>query len=227
MRRTDEQDPCIIVEWSLRLVIEKVVFYIFAAVLLFAAVMVITARNPVHAALYLVLAFFNSAALWIIAGAEFLGIVLVLVYVGAVMVLFLFVVMMLDVKVAPVKEGFTRFLPAGLIVALAMALQMFLVIWTRGLEAIPMPEPRPEGYSHTRELGELLYTDYLYAFEIAAVLLLVAIIAAIMLTHRKRPSTKQQDPARQVQVKRGERVRLVKMQAEAKPAGSGTGKESS
>ena len=192
----------------------EIVFYLFGTILILSALSVVTVGNPVYAALFLVLSFFSAACIWLLLQVEFLAIVLVLVYVGAVMVLFLFVVMMLDVKASPLKKAFTGFLPVGLVVAAAMALQMFLVIWTRGLEAIPMPEPRPEGYSHTRELGELLYTDYLYAFEIAAVLLLVAIIAAIMLTHRQRTGTKHQDPSRQVQVQRSERVRLVSMPSE-------------
>ncbi len=192
----------------------EIVFYLFSLVLVASALSVVTVGNPVHAVLFLVLAFFSAACLWILLHAEFLAIVLVLVYVGAVMVLFLFVVMMLDVNVSPGSEGFTRYLPAGVLVALAMAIQMFLVIWTRGMEAVPLPEPKEQGYSHTRELGELLYTDYLYAFEIAAVLLLVAIIAAIALTHRKRPDTKHQDPSRQVKIRREDRVRLVKMKSE-------------
>ena len=199
----------------------ELVFYLFGTILILSALSVVTVGNPVYAVLFLVLSFFSAACIWLLLQAEFLAIVLVLVYVGAVMVLFLFVVMMLDVKSAPLKEGFTRFLPIGLMVAFAMALQMFLVIWTRGMEAVPMPEQQPEGYSHTAELGLLLYTDYLYAFEIAAVLLLVAIIAAIMLTHRRRPSTKYQDPSRQVRVKREERVRLVSMRPEGSDASAG------
>lgn len=197
----------------------EIVFYLFGTILILSAFSVVTVGNPVYAALFLVLAFFSAACIWLLLQVEFLAIVLVLVYVGAVMVLFLFVVMMLDVKNAPAKEGFTRFMPTGLAVAGAMALQMFLVIWTRGLEAVPMPEPREAGYSHTREIGVLLYTDHLYAFIIAGVLLLVAIIAAILLTHRQRPTTKHQDPARQVQVTRAERVRLVSMPAEKTGAG--------
>ena len=192
----------------------ELVFYLFGTILVLSALSVVTVGNPVYAVLFLVLSFFSAACIWLLMQAEFLAIVLVLVYVGAVMVLFLFVVMMLDVRSAPLQQGFTRFLPVGILVALAMALQMFLVIWTRGLETLPMPAPKPEGYSHISELGLLLYTEYLYAFEIAAVLLLVAIIAAIMLTHRRRPSTKQQDPSRQVRIKRAERVRLVSMEAE-------------
>ena len=200
----------------------EIVFYLFGAILVASALSVVTVGNPVYAALFLVLAFFSAACIWLLLQVEFLAIVLVLVYVGAVMVLFLFVVMMLDVKATPIKEGFTRFMPIGVVVALAMALQLLIVIWTRGLEAVPMPEPREQGYSHTREIGVALYTDHLYAFIVAGVLLLVAIIAAIMLTHRQRPTTKHQDPSRQVQVKRAERVRLVSMQAE-KPASTREG----
>ncbi|WP_411913459.1 NADH-quinone oxidoreductase subunit J [Wenzhouxiangella sp. AB-CW3] len=192
----------------------EIVFYLFSLVLVASALSVVTVGNPVYAVLFLVLAFFSAACLWMLLHAEFLAIVLVLVYVGTVMVLFLFVVMMLDVNISPSSEGFTRYLPAGVLVALAMAIQMFLVIWTRGMESVPLPEHEGDDYSHTRAIGELLYTDYLYAFEIAAVLLLVAIIAAISLTHRKRPEARQQDPGRQVQVRREDRVRLVKMKSE-------------
>lgn len=192
----------------------EIAFYLFSAILIASALSVITVGNPVYAVLFLVLSFFSAACIWMLLQAEFLAIVLVLVYVGAVMVLFLFVVMMLDVNVTPLKEGFTRYLPAGVLVALAMFIQMLLVVWTRGMEAVPLPEAKEKGYSHTRELGELLYTDYLYAFEIAAVLLLVAIIAAISLTHRRRPETKYQEPSEQVKVRREDRVRLVKMKSE-------------
>ncbi|MGY6553068.1 MAG: NADH-quinone oxidoreductase subunit J [Wenzhouxiangella sp.] len=198
----------------------EIVFYLFGTILILSALSVVTVGNPVYAALFLVLAFFSAACIWMLLQVEFLAIVLVLVYVGAVMVLFLFVVMMLDVKSTPIKEGFTRFMPIGLVVAGAMAVQMFIVIWTRGLEAIPMPEPREQGFSHTQEIGVVLYTDHLYAFIIAGVLLLVAIIAAIMLTHRQREGSKHQDPSRQVQVRRAERVRLVSMPAE-KSGGEG------
>jgi len=192
----------------------EIVFYLFGATLVGSALGVVTVGNPIYAVLFLVLSFFSAACIWLLMQAEFLAIVLVLVYVGAVMVLFLFVVMMLDVNVTPLTEGFTRYLPVGLLVAFAMAVQMFLVIWTRGMENQALPAPKPEGYSNTRELGLLLYTDYLYAFEIAAVLLLVAIIAAIALTHRRRPETKYQDPSQQTQIKRVDRVRLVKMPSE-------------
>jgi len=194
--------------------IVEILFYLFSAVLLGAALSVVTVGNPVYAVLFLVLSFFTAACIWMLLQAEFLAIVLVLVYVGAVMVLFLFVVMMLDVNVVRSREGFTRYLPAGLLVALAMAAQMFLLIWTRGMETQVLPQPLPDDYSHTSEVGLSLFTTYLYAFEVAAVLLLVAIIAAIALTHRRRPETKYQDPARQVRVQRSERVRLVSMASE-------------
>jgi NADH-quinone oxidoreductase subunit J len=175
-------------------------------------------RNPVHAALHLVLAFFTCSGLWLLLEAEFLAITLVLVYVGAVMVLFLFVVMMLDINVAPVKEGFIKYLPVGLGVAGLMILEMYLVVRTKYFDAENMPAPAPRGsdYSNTRELGSVLYTDYVYPFEIASVILLVAIIAAIALTMRKRPETKTQNPAEQVKVQAKDRVRIVKMEAESR-----------
>ena len=194
--------------------IVEIVFYLFGAILIASALSVVTVGNPIYAVLFLVLSFFSAACIWLLLQAEFLAIVLVLVYVGAVMVLCLFVVMMLDVNVTPLKEGAARYLPVGLLVALAMAAQLFLVIWTRGMETQLMPEAKPDDYSHTSELGRMLYTDYLYAFEVAAVILLVAIIAAIALTHRRRPETKYQDPSRQVRVQRSERVRLVSMKSE-------------
>jgi NADH-quinone oxidoreductase subunit J len=195
---------------------EKLVFYTFAAILVFAATRVITVRNPVHAALNLVLAFFTSAALWLLLEAEFLAITLVLVYVGAVMVLFLFVVMMLDINVAPVKEGFIKYLPAALAVAGIMIIEMIMVVRTKTFDAGNMPAPprHDPDYSNTRELGSVLYTDYVYPFEIASVILLVAIIAAIALTMRKRPQTRYQNPAEQVMVRREDRVRVIRMEAE-------------
>jgi NADH-quinone oxidoreductase subunit J len=177
---------------------ETVVFYVFAAVLLFAALRVITARNPVHAALYLVLAFFTAAGIWLLLRAEFLAITLLLVYVGAVMVLFLFVVMMLDVDLERLREGFWRNLPVAVVVGGIMALEMVAVLAQRYFGAATSTRVVPPGYSNTRELGRVLYTQYVYAFEIAAVILLVAIIAAIALTLRRRKDTKGQDPARQV-----------------------------
>lgn len=196
---------------------EKFVFYIFAAILIFSATMVISRRNPVHSALFLVLAFFSSAGIWLLAEAEFLAIVLVLVYVGAVMVLFLFVVMMLDIDIATLRAGFIRFLPLALLIAGVMLVEIFLIVGPDnfGLTQFEAPTPNAADYSNTKALGELLYTAYIYQFEIAAVILLVAIVAAIGLTLRKRPDTKSQDPAQQVRVKKGEnRVRLVQMEAE-------------
>jgi NADH-quinone oxidoreductase subunit J len=192
------------------------VFYAFAAVLLFAALRVITARNPVHSALYLVLAFFTAAALWMLLEAEFLAIALVLVYVGAVMVLFLFVVMMLDINLDRLREGYWDYLVPALIVAGIMVAEMAIVLGGRyfDLEGMPQPQPREAGYSNTKELGRVLYTDYVYAFEIAAVILLVAIVAAIALTLRQRKDTRFLDPAAQVKVRRGDRLRIVSMPAE-------------
>jgi NADH-quinone oxidoreductase subunit J len=198
--------------------IERILFYAFALILVYAAGRVVSARNPVHAALHLVLAFFSSAALWLMLEAEFLAIVLVLVYVGAVMVLFLFVVMMLDINAGPLREGFIRYLPVGLVVALLMLFEMVSIVGMRyfGPDRVAIPARHPEGYSNTQELGRVLYTDYVYPFEIAAVVLLVAIIAAIILTLRRRPETKYQDPAWQVRAKKAERLRVVKMPAEKK-----------
>ena len=194
-------------------------FYAFAAMLVFSAVMVITRRNPVHAALFLVLAFVASAGVWLLAEAEFLAIALVLVYVGAVMVLFLFVVMMLDVDVATLRAGFIKYLPLGLLVAVAMLVEIWMVVGPGhfGLEQFTPPPVQPADYSNTSELASVLYTVYMYPFEIAAVILLVAIIAAIGLTMRKRPETKYQNPSEQVRVKKGpDRIRVVKMDAEPK-----------
>ena len=196
---------------------EKFLFYVFAFFLLIAAARVITVRNPVHAVLFLVLAFFNSAALWLLLEAEFLAITLVLVYVGAVMVLFLFVVMMLDINVTPLREGFIKYLPVGIVVALIIVIEMGMVVGADFfVQNYPPPTPQPADYSNTKELGSVLYTVYVYPFEIAAAILLVAIIAAISLTMRRRPQTKYQNPAEQVSVKRADRVRLVKMAAEKK-----------
>ena len=197
---------------------ETIVFYVFATILLIAALRVITARNPVHAALFLVLAFFNGAAIWLLLHAEFLALALVLVYVGAVMVLFLFVVMMLDIDLATLRAGFIRYLPVGVLVALGMLVAMALVVGPEhfGLERFAAPARHPADYSNTQELGGLLYTVYMYPFEIAAVILLVAIVAAIGLTLRRRPDSKYQDPSKQVHVRRADRVRLVSMKPEGK-----------
>ena len=196
--------------------IVTLLFYVFAAVLVIAALGVITARNPVHCALFLVFAFFNSAVIWLLLEAEFLAITLLVVYVGAVMVLWLFVVMMLDVDVTKLREGFTRYAPVGALIALIVIAQIGLVVWVRGLglTAEHVPVPKPEGYSNTAALGELLYTRYLYPFEVAAVILLVAIVAAITLTMRRRTGQKLQDINRQVAVRASDRVRIVKMDPE-------------
>ena len=196
--------------------IEQIVFYAFSALLVGSAAMVITVRNPVHAALFLVLAFFSSAALWLLLQAEFLAITLILVYVGAVMVLFLFVVMMLDVNIAILRQGFARYLPVGVLVALLLIGVMAMAVGADhfGLQKFAAPAQVGTDYSNTRTLGLLLYTDYVYPFEIAGVILLVAIVAAITLTLRRRPDTKHQRVEEQVSVSRESRVRLVKMKAE-------------
>jgi len=193
-------------------------FYAFASMLVVSALLVITVRNPVRAALFLVLTFISSSGIWLLMQAEFLAIALVLVYVGAVMVLFLFVVMMLDINTSPLREGFIRYLPIGLGVAFVIVAEMYLVVRARnfGVDFVSIPARHPEGYSNVREIGSVLYTDYVYPFEIASVILLVAIIAAIALTMRKRPETKSQNPAEQVAVKAADRVRVVQMKAEEK-----------
>jgi NADH-quinone oxidoreductase subunit J len=192
---------------------QDILFYAFSAVLVAAAAGVITARNPVYAALLLVLAFFTSSGLWLLLQAEFLAIALVLVYVGAVMVLFLFVVMMLDINLAKLREGFWNYLPLGAVVGVLLALEMGALLWTYYSRNLLEAPALPSNYSNTRELGRLLYTEYVYPFEIAAVILLVAIIAAIALTLRRRKTSKYQDPAQQIAVRRQDRVRIVKMKA--------------
>ena len=191
-------------------------FYIFAAVLVGAAIGVIFARNPVHGVMFLVLAFFQSAVLWLLAEAEFLAIVLVLVYVGAVMVLFLFVVMMLDINIERTAGGYARYLRVGILVAGLMVVELAMIIWGKGTGAHLAGgfAATPEGYSNTKALGAILYTQHVYAFEIAAVILLLAIVAAITLTMRKRPGLKQQNIARQVAVRAKDRIRIVKMASE-------------
>jgi NADH-quinone oxidoreductase subunit J len=196
---------------------EQIVFYFFAAILVIAASMVITVRNPVFAALFLILSFFSSAAIWLLLEAEFLGIALVLVYVGAVMVLFLFVVMMLDINLAPLREGFAKYLPIGGVVALLMVISMGLVVGSKYFEAdkYQLNLRHEQGYSNTEALGHTLYTEYLYQFEIAGAILLVAIIAAIALTMRKgKKINKAIKPEQQVSVKRNDRIRMVKMASE-------------
>lgn len=196
---------------------ELILFFALASMLVIAAGAVVTVRNPVHAAMCLVLTFFTSAMLWILLRAEFLGIVLILVYVGAVMVLFLFVVMMLDINTTPLREGFARYLPLGLLVAAIMAAQMAAVLGSRhfGLDKFAAPPAIVEG-SNTAAIGTLLYTDYVYPFEVAAVILLVAIVAAIALTHRRREGLKTQDPGKQSMVKKADRLRILKVPSESK-----------
>ncbi|MBI1906342.1 MAG: NADH-quinone oxidoreductase subunit J [Rhodocyclales bacterium] len=192
------------------------VFYVMAAILLFAAVRVITARNPVHAALFLVLSFFSGAGIWLLLEAEFLAITLILVYVGAVMVLFLFVVMMLDIDIERLREGFWSHLPVGGLVGALLAVQMALVLGGSyfGADVMPTPPAAQESYSNTREIGRVLYTDYAYPFELASLILLVAMIAAVTLTLRKRKGLKNVNPSEQVMVHRADRVRMVSMPAE-------------
>ncbi|NMG43451.1 NADH-quinone oxidoreductase subunit J [Aromatoleum toluvorans] len=195
---------------------KTLVFYILSAIMVFAALRVITARNPVHAALFLVLSFVTAGGIWLLLAAEFLAIVLVMVYVGAVMVLFLFVVMMLDINLDRLREGFWSYLPVGALIGILLVVEMALVLGGRyfGLEAMPTPPAAQAGYSNTRELGRLLYTDYVYPFELASLLLLVAMVVAVSLTLRKRKGVRHVNPSEQVTVKRGDRVELVSMPAE-------------
>ncbi|MFA5370963.1 MAG: NADH-quinone oxidoreductase subunit J [Sideroxydans sp.] len=197
---------------------ETALFYLFAAVTVFAALRVITARNPLHAVLFLVLAFVSSAGIWLLLEAEFLAITLVLVYVGAVMVLFLFVVMMLDINLEQLRKGFWQWLPAGALLAGLIVAQMVWVLGDKANSAGMTAVKHAADYSNTKELGRLIYTDYVYPFELAAVLLLVAMVAAIALTFRRRRDSKSQDISKQVNVKRADRVRLVSIPAVKKPA---------
>ncbi len=194
----------------------QILFYVFASVAVIAAARVVTVKNPVHAALYLVLTFFSTALIWVLMEAEFLGIVLLLVYVGAVMVLFLFVVMMIDVNLAPLREGFVRNLPVGVFVALVMIIELGLILGpaTFGLELYPAPEPAPADAGNTLAIGQVLYTKFVYPFEIAAFILLVAIVAAIALAHRRRPGVHYQDIDAQVRVRAADRVRIAELDAD-------------
>lgn len=193
---------------------EQLLFYFFAGMLVFAATMVITMRNPVHAALFLIMAFFNSAAVWLLLEAEFLAITLVLVYVGAVMVLFVFVIMMLDINIARLREGFARYLPIAVVVGLVIAAEMILVVGPEnfGLDKVAAPTRHAADYSNTRELGSVLYTEYVYSFEIASAILTIAIVAAIALTLRRREGTKHQVISEQVVVKNTDRLKVVSME---------------
>ncbi len=191
--------------------IELIIFYAFAVLTIVSASFVVTVRNPVHAALFLVLSFFSSAIIWMTLEAEFLAISLVLVYVGAVMVLFLFVVMMLDINIARIREGFVKFLPVGLAFSVLMLVLMMMVLNTELFTMVlaTNPEPKPADYSNTAALGSVLYTEYVFAFELAAVILLVAIVAAIALTMRKRATTKYQNPTAQIKVKKVDRLKII------------------
>jgi NADH-quinone oxidoreductase subunit J len=195
-------------------------FYAFSAILVFAATRVITDRNPVHAALFLVLSFFTAAALWMLLKAEFLAIVLVLVYVGAVMVLFLFVVMMLDINIDKMREGFWAYFPFAATIGVIIVLEMAAVLFRGFLPVDTQVAPTATSISNTKELGKLIYTQYVYAFEIAAIVLLVAIVAAVALTLRRRKDSKYFDPAAAVKVKRSDRVRIVSMKSESERAGN-------
>lgn len=188
-------------------------FYVFAAATVMSAVGVISIRNPVHAALLLVLTFFSVACTWILAGAEFLGIALILVYVGAVMVLFLFVVMMLDIDVAPLREGFVRYLPVGLVVAVVMLAEVVTLIGVKAATATPLAADAAAAANipNTTWLARALFTDFLLPFEVAAVILTIAVVAAVMLTLRRRSGVKHQDPSAQARVRAGDRLRMVKM----------------
>jgi NADH-quinone oxidoreductase subunit J len=194
----------------------EVLFWIFASVLAISALAMITVNNPVHSALLLVLCFFTSAAIWLLIEAEFLAVVLILVYVGAVMVLFLFVVMMLDINIEQVRARVTRYALFGGVVAGVVVFEIVSVVWTRslGVDVTTGAQAQPATYSNTAELGKLLYTEYVYPFELAAVLLLIAIVAAISLTMRKRAGLKQQNISMQVAARREDRVRIVKVAAE-------------
>ena len=198
---------------------QDLVFYALALILLYAALSVITTRNPVYAALFLVLAFFTAAGIWLLLEAEFLAITLVLVYVGAGMGLFLFVVMMLDINLDRLREGFWQALPVALPVGGLMAVEMVMIVGVNnfGADKVLAPAAKPADYSNTAALGRVLYTDYLLAFELAAVVLLVAIVAAIALTLRSRKESKPTDANKQVAVKKADRLRIVKMAAVLEP----------
>jgi len=191
---------------------KTIIFYMFAAVLLFSALRVITARNPVHAVLFLVLAFFNAAGIWLLLDAEFLAISLVMVYVGAVMVLFMFVVMMLNINIERMRHGFWKYMPIGVLVGVILVFEMAAVLSGSyfGLDAMPAGSS-PADYSNTKAIGSVLYTDYVYPFELASVILLVAILAAVTLTHRRRKDTKAMKVGEQLATRRDDRLRIVSM----------------
>ena len=193
----------------------QIIFYIFGAMLLLSATMVVVIKNPIHAALFLVLSFFSSAAVWLLLNAEFLAIALVLVYVGAVMVLFLFVIMMLDINLSTLKDGFARYFPLGIFIALLMVIAMGIIVGSDYFTSDTYTQINTSTTpSKTKLLGYAIYTDYLYQFEIAGVILLVAIIAAISLSMSKLKITKSTHPNEQVSVKKEDRLRVVKMKTE-------------
>jgi len=203
---------------------ELIAFYAFALVTVLAAGAVITLKNPVHAVLSLILTFFSTACLWLLLQAEFLGVVLILVYVGAVMILFLFVVMMLDMNMTPIREGFARYFPVAMVVAAVMLFEMVGLIGVKGGEAasqLSATDPAAASGSNIQWLAQALFTEFMLPFEIAAVILTVAIVVAVMLTLRRREGTKTQDPSRQVMVRREDRIRLVKMKADPRSEGEG------
>ena len=203
---------------------ELIAFFAFALVTVLAAGAVITLKNPVHAVLSLILTFFSTACLWLLLQAEFLGVVLILVYVGAVMILFLFVVMMLDLNMTPIREGFARYFPVAMVVAAVMLFEMVGLIGVKGSEAgsqFSATDPAAAVGSNIQWLAQALFTEFMLPFEIAAVILTVAIVVAVMLTLRRREGTKTQDPSRQVMVRREDRIRLVKMKADVRPQGEG------
>ena len=202
-------------------------FLVFAAIAVISAGGVITVRNPVHAALCLVLTFFTVACTWILAGAEFLGVALILVYVGAVMVLFLFVVMMLDIDVAPLREGFVRYLPLGLLVAVVMLVEMLTLIGVKAelATAFGADPAAAQGMSNTEWIARALFTEFMLPFEVAAVILTIAVVAAVMLTLRRRTGVKQQYPAAQSRVRAQDRIRMVSMPAEGRAPAAGDAAE--
>lgn len=197
---------------------ETIVFYVFSTFVVLSALMVVTVHNPVRAAFFLVLTFFSSAAIWLLLEAEFLAIILIIVYVGAVMVLFLFVVMMLDINVAELKKGFVKNLPFALIVAVVMFALIYMVVGGEqfAIDNFAIPERHAADYSNVAALGQVLYTEYVYSFEIAAVILLVGIVAAISLTLRRRPNTRHQKIEQQVATKSADRLRVVKVEPQVR-----------
>ncbi|GAA5158827.1 NADH-quinone oxidoreductase subunit J [Viridibacterium curvum] len=207
--------------------ISTLLFYAFATVLVISGLLVITAKNPVHAALFLVLAFVTSGCIWMLMHAEFLAIAIVLIYVGAVMVLFLFVVMMLDINIDRIREGFWRYLPVGLLVALVMVAEMAAVLNKPYFQLAEVPQPAAPAATHsnTQELAQQLFTQYAYPFEIASLILLVSMIAAVALTYRRRQGLKYVNPADQIAVKAADRMRIVSIPVEPGVATSLSPKE--